>query len=119
MDGRPAKRARTKAQSTYRDPIPLSNEYDIIYSREESTSLHSEPAKHVPHTDTDSWATTLSWSPPDDPTFALDPDGDWYDEVVESNIMDDVPPVALTTKKKKIRSTISVSSNRVSKMERS
>ena len=112
MDERPSKRARTKAQTTYRDAIPLSNEYDIVYAREETTSLRSEPAPHVPQTDTDSWATTISWSPPDDPSFALDPDGGWYDEAVESNVMDDVPS-KVSTKTGKTRSTVSVSNNRI------
>jgi len=110
MDGWPTKRARTNVQSTYQDSISLNNEYDIVYAREESTSLHSEPPAPTPQLDTDSWATTLSWSLPDDPSFALDPNGEWYDEVVESNAMDDAPPKASISKKKKVRSTVSVSS---------
>ena len=117
MDGRPAKRAQTNKQSTYQDSVPLNNEYDIVYAREESTSLRSEPPAPIPQTDTDSWATTLSWSPPDDPSFALDPSGELYDEVVESNAMDDAPPKALTAKKKNARSTVSVSNDFISKME--
>jgi len=116
MDSRPAKRARTKAQSTYHDSIPLTDKYDTVYAREESTSLRSEPATRIAQTDTDSWSTTLSWSLPDDPFFALDPDGGWYDEVVESNAMDDIPPKASTAKKKKARSTVSVSQDLISRL---
>jgi len=115
MEGRPTKRARTKAQTTYRDAIPLGDEYDIVYAREESTSLRSEPPAPIPQTDTDSWATTLSWSPPDDPSFSLDLDGQWYDEVVDSNAMDDAPPKASTAKKKIARSKVSVSIDLIAK----
>ena len=115
MEGRPAKRARTTAQSTYQDTIPLGNKYDIVYAREESTSLCSEPPAPIPQTNTDSWATTLSWSPPDDPSFSLDPDGQWYDEVVDSNAMDDTLPKVSTAKKKIARSMVSVSTDIISK----
>lgn len=49
-----------------------------------------------------------SWLPLDDPKFALDPDGAWYDEVVEGDVMakENAPSAS---KKKWAKSKVSVS----------
>ncbi|KAJ3484960.1 hypothetical protein NLJ89_g11941 [Agrocybe chaxingu] len=52
---------------------------------------------------TNAWDSVRTWVPPDDPTFALDPDdGAWYDEAVEADVMEDSrPPPDETQRKKK------------------
>lgn len=81
----------------------------MVYTREDPRTIRSIPVERVPQPDTDSWEGMSSWSPPDDPMFALDPDGGWYDEAVESHVMDEIRPLA-ALKKKKGRSMVSVSS---------
>ncbi|KDR74714.1 hypothetical protein GALMADRAFT_70522 [Galerina marginata CBS 339.88] len=57
------------------------------------------------HHSDDSWQQVSSWAPPDDLEFALDPNGDLYNEVLEGEVMpDDSPPPA----QKKKRSMVSV-----------
>jgi hypothetical protein len=48
---------------------------------------------------------TLTWEPEDNLEYALDPDGDWYDEAVEADVMEETGPI---TKQKKQRSKVSV-----------
>ena len=52
-----------------------------------------------------------SWLPVDDPHFALDPSGEWYDEAVEGDVIQDHISVdAPTTQpKKRVQSKVSVS----------
>jgi hypothetical protein len=59
----------------------------------------------------DSWKETSSWVPIDDPEYGLDPDGDWYDEVVVMPIMPDEPvgPSDKPRKNKKRKSLVAVS----------
>ena len=46
-----------------------------------------------------SWHSASAWVPDDDPEYVLDPDGDWYNEVVEGPVEQLSPPTK--TKKKK------------------
>ncbi len=63
------------------------------------------PPERSPHHGLDStWITATSWEPLDDPELALDPDGEWYDEVVSGDVMqpnDNIPQVPLPKKQKK------------------
>jgi len=107
MDGRPHKRPRP-SHSSYHDAVPLDHDYEMVYARENPTTLRSQPAERVPQLATDAWAGMSTWAPPDDSMFALDPDGSWYDVAVESHVMEDITPQA-SRKKKKPRSMVSVS----------
>jgi hypothetical protein len=57
----------------------------------------------------------VSWLPADDPQYALDPDGEWYDEELDGNIMEDLnvhpeDTPATAKGKKQVRSGVSVRS---------
>ena len=58
------------------------------------------------------WMTATSWGgPPDDPELALDPTGDWYDEMVDGEVMELVdfnPAIALPKKKSKVSVSYSI-----------
>jgi len=103
---RPRKRARASHPVSYQDAIPLSDKFGIVYTQEHRNTilpqLVAQPA-------TDSWATLTSWSPPDNPNFALDLDGAWYDDAVDTHIMEDVGLQASPKKRKKPCSMVSVS----------
>lgn len=108
MDNRLHKCPRPSLQSSYHDAVPLNHSYAMVYARETPESLHSQPAERVPQLATDSWAGMSSWAPPDDSTFLLDPDGNWYNVAVESHIMEDITLQA-SQKRKKPQSMVSVS----------
>jgi hypothetical protein len=58
----------------------------------------------------DLWQDASSWVPEDDPEYALDPDGGWYDEVVDMPIMQDEPRIGSEMPgKKRKKSKVSVS----------
>jgi len=109
MDSRPHKRPRPSHQASYHDPIPFDHDYAMVYAREDPRTIQSTPVEKAPLPATDAWEGMLSWAPPDDSTFALDPDGGWYDVAVESHVMDEIRPLA-TLRTKKGRSMVSVSS---------
>jgi len=114
---RPSKRPRVGG--VIRDPIPLLDDYSTVHAREGrllrvGNEVRTAPAECVPQRESDStWNNATSWAPIDDPQYALDPDGEWYDEAVGCDVMaqDDVdghrpPPTA--KKKQRIRSRVSV-----------
>ena len=65
----------------------------------------------------ETWNAAPSWVPIDDPQYALDPDGEWYDELLEGNIMEnfDVHPAdnqrTAAKGKKQVHRGVSVSSS--------
>jgi len=100
-----AKRRRVAA---YHDIIPV-NDYDTVFERQEvrrrvGTSVLSTTTST--RTATDSWNSTTAWAPPDDPHYALDPDGNLYDEALEAEVMEET---LVTSKKGKGKSKVSVS----------
>ena len=109
MSIRPRKRAKaSQPASYYQDAIPFDDDFGTIYTQEHRDTLQPQPMERTAQPSTDSWASLTSWSPPDDPTFALDPDCAWYDVALETHIMEDVGTEA-SPKKKKPRSMVSVS----------
>ena len=99
---------RRHAPVGYHDSIPV-NDYDTVYEREEvrrrvGTSILSTTTSV--QTTADTWNTTTVWTPPDDPQYALDPDGNLYDEAVEAEVMDED---TVKIKKGKEKSKVSVS----------
>lgn len=105
MSERPHKRARAAQPASYQDSIPLDDGFGIVYTQDYRNTARPQPVHPAAQPATDSWATLISWSPPDDPTYALDPDCGWYDIALDSHIMEDV----VEPKKKKPRSMVSVS----------
>ena len=71
-------------------------------------NLATALAERLTQKSDEQWKTVASWLPLDDHELALDPDGAWYDEVVEGEVMvaENTPPSASS---KKARSTVSVS----------
>ncbi|KDR72160.1 hypothetical protein GALMADRAFT_143474 [Galerina marginata CBS 339.88] len=106
-DERPQKRFRLGPDTGgYHDSVPFGDDYNIVHShdivsRRVGSTTHSAHTERLAQPDT-SWDSTISWAPFDDPEYFLDPDGEGYDEVLEANVMDDVPiqPGLLRPKKK-------------------
>lgn len=103
---------------SYHDPISLGNAYSTIHTCEGSMTQRAGNDIHtsLPNRSTQqlasSWLQTVSWAPIDDPTFALDPDGRIYEDIVEGDVMDEelaqVPAVeGVRTKKKRSRVSVS------------
>jgi hypothetical protein len=111
---RPPKRQRVGG--AYHDPVPFTDNFSLIHAREGKllrvgNELLTAPAERSQHDD-QTWNSASSWLPADDPQFALDPDGEWYDEVVDAGVMEDnFPlngPASTTQRKKRVRSKVSV-----------
>ena len=111
---RPTKRQCPDPGTSYHDPVPLLNDdfdFDTIHSREGTLkrvggSIRTAALPRDPHHGT-SWSSVHSWDPPDDSEFALDPNGDLYDDLVEGDVMEE--PVSPDNPSKKKRSRVSVS----------
>jgi len=114
---RSSKRARVGG--VIRDSIPFLDDYSTVHAREGrllrvGNEFLTAPAERVPQRESDhTWSNAASWLPIDDPQYALDPDGDWYDEAVGGDVIaqdsvggQDFPTAA---KKKRVRSKVSVS----------
>jgi len=108
MSDRPHKRARPSQPASYQDAIPIGDEFGMVYTQEHRNTYQPQPMERSAQLATDSWATITFWTPPDDPTFALDPDCEWYDIALDTHILEDVG-VQANPKKKKPRSMVSVS----------
>jgi len=107
----PNKRIRIAREGgSNRDFVPLPDDYysDVV-AREGHLRSRVGVATRVTTQKSSKWMTATSWAPSDDPEYALDPDGAWYDEAVDGHVMEDVRPITLeVAKKKKKRSRISV-----------
>jgi hypothetical protein len=55
-----------------------------------------------------SWYMKSAWGPADNPDYALDPDGEWYDKVVEGPVMQEDPQSGLGIQPKHKKSKVSV-----------
>ena len=112
---RPTKRQRPDVGTSYHDSVPLLNDdfdFDTIHSREGRLKrvgggIRTAALPRDEHHGT-SWNSVNSWDPPDDPDFALDPNGDLYDDLVEGDVMEELLSPDNPSKKK--RSRVSVSS---------
>ena len=114
---RPAKRQRIGVGGAHRDPIPFADDFSTVHAREarvvrvgkESLSVPTE--RLVLREADEAWNSAVSWLPVDDPQYALDPNGEWYDETLEGGVMegfDDHSATAAAKGKKRIRSGVSV-----------
>jgi hypothetical protein len=114
---RPTKKLRFSQSSSYHDFIPsVHEEYHDVHMREGrllnvgGATIPALVSRVVQRSD-DVWKSTESWKPVDDPEFALDPDGAWYDETVEQPVMQEgCPSVDGSGQRgKKLKSKVSVS----------
>jgi len=110
-DERSFKRQRGRALDTgaYHDAVPFRDDYDVIHScetfqRQVGSTTHTAHAERSVQPNT-SWDSTTSWRPFDDPNYALDADGGWYNDTWEADIMKDISAqwVPLPQKKKQSR----------------
>ncbi|KAF9553012.1 hypothetical protein CPC08DRAFT_646182 [Agrocybe pediades] len=92
------KRLRRDYGGSYRDPIPVDENYSLIHVREGRLHQSGNHGREFRTVDVDRvtvhpsgpWDSTTSWAPPDDPEYALDEDGAWYDEALERPVMDEL-----------------------------
>ena len=115
MSARPQKRPRLAAGTAYHDQISVLDDFRAVHGREGrllrvGNDILTAPASREVQFTSDSWQDASSWAPVDDPEYALDPDGEWYDEVVEMPVLHD-EPVLVSEKptKKRKKSQVSVS----------
>jgi len=115
---RPSKRQRPDDGGAYHDTIPFLDDIHVVHAREgrlrrvARDTVWTAPAERSPqHTSDPTWTSATSWGEPlDDPELALDPNGDWYDEVVGGEVMqpnENIPTIAMRKKRK--RSKVSIS----------
>ena len=112
----PTKCQRPDPGTSYHDPVPLLNDdfdFDTIHSCEGRLKrvsglggLGTAALPQDPHHGT-SWSSVYSWDPPDDSEFALDPNGDLYDDLIEGDVMEEL--ISPDNPSKKKRSKVSVS----------
>jgi len=104
------------ADAAYRDQISvLDDDYEAVHEREGrlrrvGNNVLTAPAAREVHFTSDSWQQASSWAPVDDPEYALDPDGEWYDDAIEMPVMQEVP--LLRKKRKKSQISVSVFLNK-------
>ena len=93
---RPAKRQRVGVGGAHRDPVPFADDFTTVHAREGRLarvgrdSLSVPTARLAQREADETWNSAPSWLPADDPQYAVDPDGEWYDEVLDGNIMEDL-----------------------------
>jgi len=112
---RPSKRRRPDDGGSYHETIPFLNDFHAVHAREGRLLLNhcartAPPDRSLQHASDKAWMTATSWDgPPDDPELALDPTGDWYDEMVDGEVMEltDVNPVVALPKKKRTKVSVS------------
>ncbi len=95
------KRSQARFGGSYHDRIPMEEDFEVIRVRTASlttrnTTYNSEVASiALP------WTVGSSWAPDDSQDFALDPNEEWFDEVVEANVEDVMAQRATAPKAKK------------------
>ena len=108
---RPSKRARFGG--AFHDTVPLPEDYSIVHARDGrlkrvGNGVRTAPTNHTAHHESNNtWSTTESWTPFDDPEFALDANGDAYDELLSQEVMEE-PTKGLPPPKQRTRSAVSV-----------
>ena len=115
---RPSKRQRPDNGGSYHETIPFLDDFHAVHAREGrlfrvgNTARTAPPERSLQHASDKAWMAATSWEgPSDDPELALDPTDDWYNEMVDGEIMEltDINPIVALPKKK--RSKVSVSNS--------
>lgn len=108
MSQRLAKRVKSQFGGSYRDRIPLDDDFDIVKARTEAISGPTYlPAQAGRSVWSSSWTIGASWAPEESFEFSLDPDHAQYDAVVDADLAD-VMDELVAPKKKGKRSQASV-----------
>ena len=116
-NSRPSKCLRPNNGGAYHDAIPFLDDFHVVHAREgrlrhvARDTVWTAPTERSPqHTFDPTWTSASSWGEPlDDPELALDPNGDWYDEVVGGDVMEPNDNIPKALPKKRKRSRVSVS----------
>jgi hypothetical protein len=118
---RPSKRQRPNDGGSSHEsiPVPSLEDFHTIHAREGRMrrvgreTLWTIPMERSPqhqHTSDPTWTAATSWGgPTDDPELALDPTGDWYNEMVDGEVMNPTEDIHVAALPKKKRSKVSVS----------
>jgi hypothetical protein len=121
LNSRSSKRQRPDVGGSYHEPIPFLDDFHAVHAREgrllrvgptRNMARTAPSERSLQHASDKAWMTATSWGgPSDDPELALDPTGDWYNEMVDGEVMEltNVNPVVALPKKK--RSKVSVSNS--------
>ncbi|KAF9470530.1 hypothetical protein BDN70DRAFT_983658, partial [Pholiota conissans] len=106
---RPSKRPRISDGTAYHDAVPFLQDFDynVVHAtegilRRVGNDVRGARTQRDTQTAAGTWESTAHWSPPDDPEFALDPDGDMYDSVLCGEVMDEAPAIEVPHKRSKV-----------------
>ena len=117
MLSRPSKRKRPNDGGSSHEsiPIPSLEDFHTIHAREgcmrrvareTNWTTPMECSPQYQYTSDPTWMAATSWGgPTNDPELALDPTGDWYDEMVDGEVMNstkDIDEAALRKKRSKV-----------------
>ncbi|KAH9484729.1 hypothetical protein JR316_0001629 [Psilocybe cubensis] len=88
---RPSKQSRT-GHSSYHDTVPSLNRHDVIHVSEGTIRniggvFRATRRFESPQRVAGTWEQVTSWEPPDDEEYALNPDGDFYNTVVDQEVV--------------------------------
>ncbi|PPQ77567.1 hypothetical protein CVT26_006159 [Gymnopilus dilepis] len=115
MSTRPTKRLRIATEGGANHDFVLlpDDDYSDIFSRDATLRPHRTTGVDLFHINRlvvrsdKAWAET-SWAPPDDESYALDPDGAWYDEILTQEVLtESITPTQPPKKEKKKKSQVS------------
>lgn len=108
MSERSSRRRNARIGGTYRDRIPLEEDFEVVQARTASRTTFSRTAVDLGSFSVPSpWTVGSSWAPEENDDFSLDPDGEWYDEALEADVGDVMESIVFFKAKKK-RSQASV-----------
>lgn len=114
----PSKRHRATVEGgSNQQLLPFENDFFLdVHAREDHLRKvgrnFTAPPTRTTHKSDEHWRTATSWAPLDDPNFALDPHDAWYNESVDTPIMQEPDPaLEAAEQEKKPRSKVAVSSH--------
>lgn len=91
----------------YHDRIPLEDDFEVVQVRTAALTLRN----NAYNTETTclplQWTIGSSWAPDESAEYSLNPDDEWFDEVLEANV-EDIMHQVVTPKAKRKCSQISV-----------
>lgn len=98
---------RERGGGAYCDLVPLDDNFSLVYVRDGKLRRIGKPKqtvtdqpKRVVQQDDLQWDTAPSWHVQDDPEYALDANGAWYDETVTGNVMENSADLDASKSKK-------------------
>lgn len=105
---RRSKRQKSQYGGSYRELIPLEEDFETVNFR---TGSCAGPNNHPKESERlhlrSAWTVGTSWAPEESFEYSLDADNEWFDEVLEADL-GDVIGATTAPKQKKKRSQVSV-----------